>query len=429
MARNSQINIPTIEELKAAFMAPKSDFDPSKATAQYATGMTLQDTIAAKALERQKAEEDLKKEIQAAKDAATKSAAREQVPGLLKPITQASPAAISKTVSQTPQTIPLSSVANVNPNTGDVLQTGQDIAKQAEADRPAALKGALFQAAPEQMATSVTGTQKNPTIAVNMKTGASRIVQPDSTGNFNLSPDERIKEVAMAEERAKPFSERNKILAQGLIQRGDFKSADLATRFGEKLTTGSLKGSDQVAAKNLDQITRTRQLVQQTREEQGDKITPQQVQELALGTARAITGQTVVARETIEGLLPGTLKERYGSAAQFFSSHPTPIDIHEFVTNLDNTLAREANVNKGIVTRAIRKNTSGIGQSLLKMNPGAYYQTLADARDELGNDVVDAIINERQNPEAVPAKPGSTGNPGSMDALAGILGLKKKGSK
>ena len=67
MAKQSQINLPTIEELKAAYMNPVSQFDPSKITSQYATGMTLQDTITAKSLERQKAEEDLKKEIAAAK--------------------------------------------------------------------------------------------------------------------------------------------------------------------------------------------------------------------------------------------------------------------------------------------------------------------------------------------------------------------------
>lgn len=73
----SQIRVPSIEELKAAYSQPAT-FDPSKLTAQYATGMTLQDTIAQKALERKKAEEDLKKEIAAAQEMAAQQKRLEQ---------------------------------------------------------------------------------------------------------------------------------------------------------------------------------------------------------------------------------------------------------------------------------------------------------------------------------------------------------------
>jgi hypothetical protein len=71
----SQIRIPTIEELYAANASPAAPYDPTKIAGQYATGMTLEDTIKAKTLERQKAEEDLKKEIQAAVTASKKNKA------------------------------------------------------------------------------------------------------------------------------------------------------------------------------------------------------------------------------------------------------------------------------------------------------------------------------------------------------------------
>lgn len=61
------IRIPSIEELKAAYVNPQTGFDPSKVTSEFATGMTLQDSIAQKKADRMKAEEELKKEINAAK--------------------------------------------------------------------------------------------------------------------------------------------------------------------------------------------------------------------------------------------------------------------------------------------------------------------------------------------------------------------------
>jgi hypothetical protein len=74
----SQIRIPTIEELKAAQVSRTPGFDPSALTNAYITGTTLQDTVAQRALAQRQAEEDLKKEIMAAKEmAAQKKRAQE----------------------------------------------------------------------------------------------------------------------------------------------------------------------------------------------------------------------------------------------------------------------------------------------------------------------------------------------------------------
>jgi hypothetical protein len=54
------------EQLRAMYAAPENTFDPKAFGQQFATGMTLQDTIATKAAERQKAELDLKNEIEKA---------------------------------------------------------------------------------------------------------------------------------------------------------------------------------------------------------------------------------------------------------------------------------------------------------------------------------------------------------------------------
>jgi hypothetical protein len=72
----SQIRVPSIEELKAAAQNRQSTFDPAAMTKGFAQGMTLEDTIAQKSLDRQKAEEDLKKEIMAAKMGAQQQQAR-----------------------------------------------------------------------------------------------------------------------------------------------------------------------------------------------------------------------------------------------------------------------------------------------------------------------------------------------------------------
>lgn len=418
------IRQPSLDELRAAFAAPISPFDPSKITQAYATGSTLADTIASKKLERQKAEQELMAEIEKVKQGQMKTQGIQDVTRLINPITPATPAstAIPATLGQ---------VANVNPDTGDVQQTGTEIVHQDEANRIPQLKAAAFKVAPEQTAASLVGTPKNPMLAINRTTGATRVVTPDASGNLNLQPDEQIKDLAVAETRAAPFKERNKIMAQQLAQRGDFKSADLATKLGEKLSLGSLHGSDQVAAKNLDQITRTQQLIAQIRQDQANAVTPQQMEELALGTARAISGQSVIASERVNGLLPDTAKGRYANYAQFLKSKPNPVELGQFVDNLDATLSREHEINKRIVTRAIRKNTSGLAQSLKKMAPDAYYQTLHDARTELGDDVVDALIAEKQAgaPEHLQGsnEPAPTGG---IHDLAHALNLpRKKGAK
>lgn len=62
----ADFKLPSYEELKAMQASQVAPFDQSKFVQQAATGMTLNDVIAMKALERQKQEQDLKKEIEAA---------------------------------------------------------------------------------------------------------------------------------------------------------------------------------------------------------------------------------------------------------------------------------------------------------------------------------------------------------------------------
>lgn len=189
----SQIRQPSLEELRAAFQAPQGQFDPSKITEAYATGATLADTIASKKLAREKAEQDLKKQIFDLTEAQNKKAEEDKAAQLLAPTTANQP--VSTAVPAT-----VGNVANVNPDTGE--PSAQPVQTDMEQARKAELKGLALKLNPTAIAPALFGVQKTPQIAVNRQTGASRVVQPDDQGNFNLQPGEELKDIATAGVRA-----------------------------------------------------------------------------------------------------------------------------------------------------------------------------------------------------------------------------------
>lgn len=191
----SQITPRTIAELKAAYAAPTSQFNPADITNAYATGSTLADTIASKSLERQKAEQSLKQEIFNLTEAQNKKSEEDKAAQLLQPVTSTTP--VSSAVPAT-----AGNVANVNPDTNAVEQTPDQIQAKLDAERGPALKGLALKLNPTAIAPALFGVQKTPQIAVNRKTGASRIVQPDANGNFNIQPGEELKDLAVAGVRA-----------------------------------------------------------------------------------------------------------------------------------------------------------------------------------------------------------------------------------
>lgn len=237
----SQIRQPSLEELRAAFAHPQGQFNPADITQAFATGSTLADTIASKALARQKAEQDLKKEIFDVTEAQNKKAEEDKAAQLLQnPVTSNTP--VSSAVPAT-----AGNVANVNPDTGE--QTGQTVQNQLDTSRAADLKGLALKLNPSAIAPALYGVQKTPQIAVNRQTGSSRIVQPDVNGNFNLQPGEELKDIATAGVRA------DAILNKESVAGVDSTGKPLLVNGKGKFTTGETPNGQPMLPKSAVQPT------------------------------------------------------------------------------------------------------------------------------------------------------------------------------
>lgn len=400
-------NLPKLDELLQAYQN-NGPADAVNSLAQgVSSGIDLSHKIAQRKEQHDAAVVSLQKEIQKAKEEAVKGKAREDLTKHIAPITAATPAS-----SQVPVT--LGQVANVNPevtstpapgpyapdqapmeDNNQVLQAGPQIAAQDEAKRRSMVKADLFNAAPEQtsgkIADSILGTSVKPQIAVKPD-GSFRTVTADENGRYALEPGETLKDIASQRERAKPQYERNDIMRQGLAQRYQFKSADLAAKYGASTTMGSLKGNDQLAAKAYDNTGRGLTLVSQLEAQGG--TTPQQLAELTGATLRAVTGQTVVPQGTFNHYMPDTLKQRYGDFNSFIKSEPTQIEMDEFVKYMKDTLERERAFNQGIVESALARQSAGHAEALKAINPDLY-NTVNETVDQGKNDVGDEVLKNR----------------------------------
>lgn len=382
-------NLPKLQELMAAYQ----DNGPADALNSLAqgvnSGIDLSHKLAKRKEDHAAAVAALQKEIQAAKEQSVKSKAREDLTKHIQPITSATQAS-----SQLPLAT-LGQVANVNPETSEVVQTAPEIINQDEQKRKAIVKGDLFNAAPEQtsgkIADSILGTAIKPQIAVKPD-GSFRTVTADESGRYALEPGETLKDIASQRERAKPQYERNQIMREGLAQRYQFKSADLAAKYGSSSTMGSLKGNDQLAAKAYDNTGRGLTLVQQLEDQGG--TTPQQLAELTGAVLRAVTGQTVVPQGTFNHYMPDTLKQKYADFNSFVQSEPTQVEMDEFVKNMKDTLERERAFNQGIVESALARQSAGHAEALKAINP-SLYATVNNTVEQGKGDIADDVVRKR----------------------------------
>jgi len=231
MPKQSQLNFPSLEELRSFYAPQVSSFDPTKFTKAYEVGMTLQDTIAQKALERQKAEAELKKEIEAAKALAQKKETEAAfVAAAQKPLVQPTPfrdVTVPKeefTMSLERPQVPLAELVGKKATELDMAQDINQLQAQRrqteqqrvdELNRPIELLNRAIAEQPDVYAKSLLSTPKASTLGVGIReinvpnpdgSSTARLVGVDAKGMYNpLNPSQRfntIEEAVNAPERA-----------------------------------------------------------------------------------------------------------------------------------------------------------------------------------------------------------------------------------
>lgn len=110
-------------------------------------------------------------------------------------------------------------------------------------------------------------------------------------------------------------------------------------------------------------------LYQQT----GGNPTPQQMQELVLGTANMLSNGGLAAEGTVQGLLPKSLKGNVMAAAQWLQNQPLGAEQQAFAKNLHDTMMRE----KAVAQRQLRTAQMQDAQAWKsQVDPDTYNRTI-----------------------------------------------------
>jgi hypothetical protein len=158
-------------------------------------------------------------------------------------------------------------------------------------------------------------------------------------------------------------------------------------------------------------------------------LTPQEWEEASIAWARILSsGGNGAARAQIEALIPHTAVSNVKALQQWFSNDPTGTDQQKFAQRMQVGMKREQAFNSDYLKKETIKVLDGYKGPLSRQSPDdlrEFFQNKGLSYDDVKN--AKPALAKRAWPEGAPKEETKTvqADP-KMDALAGILGLKKK---
>lgn len=123
--------------------------------------------------------------------------------------------------------------------------------------------------------------------------------------------------------------------------------------FGKDMDTYSkARGTASQMAVTASRAGRLAQLIESV---PGGKLDPNEMEELAIGAAALATGGNVVARETINGLLPKYVRGDVAKIKQYILGAPQDAEGQDFIKRLGNTAKREGDLMAAQLVETRRK--------------------------------------------------------------------------
>ncbi len=159
-------------------------------------------------------------------------------------------------------------------------------------------------------------------------------------------------------------------------------------------------------------------------------LTPQEWEEASIAWARILSsGGNGAARAQIEALIPHTAVSNVKALQQWFSNDPTGTDQQAFAKRMQVGMARENKFNSEYLQKETLKVLDGYRGTLSRQSPDDLREFFQNKG--LSYDAVKATkpaLAKQAWPDGKPKEdaPAPTKADPKMDALAGILGLKKK---
>jgi len=351
----ANINLPSVSELQSLYTSPKTEAI-SQVPSEVEGALNLADVIKQRQLDRQKQLIALQKQIEEIKQsqAATKAAS------LAVPITSSTPAS-----TQVPAT--LGNVANVNPNTGKIEQTGPEIAANAETRRPGLFEQYTLQTQPKEAVNDLLKLQLNQ----NKQAGQWKLIGTTQTPDGkkhgimqNPFGETQLRELPEgAELNVEKYPKVRLQQMVGYLNKDFVDDLSLAKApEAIKRVNNALAGM--VRFRPYEDFTRT------------NGMTPQEFVEMARNID-AIT--TATGRPTVSitrDLLPPTAQRNFSSVEQFLQSKPIAKDYNEFVDRWEKLRNKETPALENYVKNYQRQIAGTKGYFLKQYAPELYKRTL-----------------------------------------------------
>ena len=190
-----------------------------------------------------------------------------------------------------------------------------------------------------------------------------------------------------------------------------FGVSGIASKLGNKLNLGSLKGSDQDASKAYRFSNRGLGAIDQALSNPSlDNM--RTASEVAIEVGRVLTGTGVVAQTTINKLIPKTFQSQFATWEEYVTNAPQDANLLEFFKSYKEILNRQKDINGKVVKSALKKQVSGDIESLTRMAPETLAAVIESAKDPELGDITDEVIQEITNKSSGKVPKGTRTSPG-----------------